>query len=74
MIGSVLLGIALFTTPAQAFEPFEIIKRLIQINNTKKWVDRVDLNQVIKSETIKGIETAGRRIQEDRFNKKYATK
>jgi hypothetical protein len=74
MIGAVLLGIALFTTPAQAFEPLEIIKRLIQINNTKKWVDRVDLNQVIKSETIKGIETAGRRIQEDRFNKKHATK
>jgi len=78
LLNKVLMGaviaIALVSTPAQAFEPFEIIKRLIQINNTKKWVDRVDLNQVIKSETIKGIETTGRRIQEDRFNKKHATK
>jgi len=44
LMGAVI-AIALVTTPAQAFEPLEIIKRLIQINNAKKWADRVDIYQ-----------------------------
>jgi len=75
LLNKVLMGaviaIALVTTPAQAFEPLEIIKRLIQINNAKKWADRVDIQQVAKGETIRIIETTGRRIQEQRYEEKH---
>ena len=70
LMGAVI-AIALVSTPAQAFEPLEIIKRLIQINNAKKWADRVDIQQVAKGETIRIIETTGRRIQENQYEKKH---
>jgi hypothetical protein len=52
----VIVGALIVPTHAQAFEPFEIIKRLIQINNINKNLDRLNIPQELEKIAIKTVE------------------
>jgi hypothetical protein len=52
----VIVGALIVPTHAQAIEPFEIIKRLIQLNNINNNLDRLNISQELEKIAIKTVE------------------
>ena len=71
IVGAVFV-IALTPSKALAFEPFEIIKRMIQINNVNNTIKNTDFSKELEQIGIKSVENIGKQYQISKAEKQWA--